>query len=200
MRWTGNFFRRKNRGKEIERRAITAIADAGHFNVPFVRSQVFERPWNSGSGGIVLNLSFFKQKPYLTPGVVRLLAEQIIRDAASRGAGALRIKLYHKSTVLKSVDQAFFEIEDAASAPVQMRNRDMLVGLAIGSDPDAIPMMCIPPGLLLPLINTFAGQTSKKNNRRCFTVSGNTSEGDRYFDIKVILEDDATLSIEFEER
>jgi hypothetical protein len=147
-----------------------------------------------------LNLSFFKRNPGPAPELVHRLAEQIIRDAASRGANAFRIKVYHNSKLLKPIDQAVIEIEDDTSVLVHMRNRDMLVGLAIGSDPDGTPMMCIPPGLLLPLINTFAGQTSKKNNRRCFTVSGNTSEGDRYFDIKVILEDDATLSIEFEER
>lgn len=146
-----------------------------------------------------MDFSFFKQKPGSAPELVHRLVEQIIRDAASRGARALRIKTYHKSTMLKRIDQAFFEIEDDASVPVQMRNRDMLVGLAIGSDPDGTPMMCIPPGLLLPLINTFAGLTGKRNNQRCFFVSGDKSDADRYFEVKVVLEDDSTLSIEFDE-
>jgi hypothetical protein len=83
--------------------------------------------------------------------------------------------------------------------PIQTRNQDMVVGLTISSDKDEIPMMCIPSGLLLPLINTFAGQNSKKNNRRCFTVSGDKSNADRYFEVRVILEDDSTLSIQFDE-
>ena len=147
-----------------------------------------------------MEFSFFKQKPTAAPEIVRQLAEQIIRDAAGRGARTLRVKVYNRGTVLNPIDQAVIEIEDDASAPLQMRDRDMLVGLTVGTDPDRTPMMYIPTGLLLPLINTFAGQSGGENNRRCFTVSGDTSEGDRYFDIKVILENDATLSIEFDER
>ena len=59
--------------------------------------------------------------------------------------------------------------------------------------------MCIPAALLLPLINNFAGQTRERNNRRCFTVSGDKSSKDRYFEVKVIIENDATFSIEFDE-
>lgn len=150
-----------------------------------------------------MSYPFFKQNPGPSPdataSLVHRLAGQIIRDVNSCGARAFRIKVLNKSEVLKQIDQVFLEIEDDARLPVQTRNRDMIVGLTIGLDPDGTPMMCIPAGLLLPLINTFAGHDNEKNTRRCFTVSGDTSEKDRYFEVKIILEADSTFSIEFDE-
>lgn len=154
-------------------------------------------------GDTTLVSSFFKRKSNPTPdanaSLVHLLAEQIIRDANRRGAKAFRIKVYDKNEVLKHIDQTLLEIEEDAALTVQTRNRDMVVGLKISSDKDGILMMCIPAALLLPLINNFAGQTRERNNRRCFTVSGDKSSKDRYFEVKVIIENDSTFSIEFDE-
>lgn len=150
-----------------------------------------------------MDFSFLKRKfsPALDAevSIVHRLAEQIIRDVNSLGLRSFRIRAYDKSEVFKHNDLAFLEIEEDTDLSVQTRNREMVVGLTTSSDNKGMPMMCIPAGLLLPLINTFAVQTREKNNRHCFTVGGGKSDKNRYFEVKVILEGDSTLSIEFDE-
>jgi len=133
---------------------------------------------------------------------VYLLAERMIRDAIMKGSQFINIRCLPKERFFADTSGYLdmVEVEEGNNSSIKLRNKDWVLGIFIREKERDSPYISLQPSLLLPLLTIFSEKMVWKGKKGFALYNENSRKTlEKIIDLTLYLENDSSISIEFEE-
>jgi hypothetical protein len=133
--------------------------------------------------------------------IIYLLAEGILREAMKTGSRLVNIKCYPKEEFFGNKGESFDMVEEDGNSRIKIRDRGWVLGVSIRKNGNDSPYLSLPVSVFIPLLNILAERTVYKG-KQGFAIYKETSGRkavEVVLDVCLYLENDSSISVEFEE-